>query len=84
VLKDQRGRFIVLCPETDKASADLLAKRITHAITEKTDLQVLFGVSSFPEEALTFDDLLHTARERLVRSVELSEDNPIVLEITSK
>lgn len=84
VLKDQRGRFIVLCPETDKASTDLLAKRITHAIAEKTDLQVLFGVSSFPDEALTFDDLLHTARERLVRSVELPEDNPIVLEISSK
>jgi len=78
VLRDHRGRFVILCPETDLASADLLAKRIILAIKERTDLQASSGTSAFPDEALTFDDLLHTARERLVRSHELPE-NQVVL-----
>jgi len=46
----------------------LLAKRITQAVKERTDLQISCGTASFPEETLTFDDLLQTARERLLRS----------------
>ena len=66
VLRDHRGRFIVLCPETDLPGASLLAKRIAQAIKERTSLGVLWGVAAFPDEALTFDDLLQKARERLV------------------
>jgi GGDEF domain-containing protein len=80
VLRDHRGRFVILCPETDLPSAELLAKRIIHAIKERTDLQVLFGVAAFPDEALTFDDLMHTARERLVRSREVPEEKIMVTE----
>jgi len=68
MMRDHRGRFLVLCPETDLASATLLAERISKAVKERTDLQILWGTASFPEEALTFEDLLQTARERLVRS----------------
>lgn len=66
VLRDHRGRFVILCPETDLASVTLLAKRISQAIKERTDLNILWGVAAFPEEALTFEDLLHKARGRLV------------------
>jgi len=79
VLRDHRGRFVILCPETDLASAELLAKRIIHAIRERTDLDVLFGVSAFPDEALTFDDLLQKARERLARLRETPEEKFVVL-----
>jgi GGDEF domain-containing protein len=65
VLRDYKGRFIVLCPETDFDNASLLAKRIAQAIKERTSLRVLWGVAAFPEEALTFEDLLQKARERL-------------------
>ena len=65
VLRDYKGRFIVLCPETDFDNASLLAKRIAQAIKERTNLRVLWGVAAFPEEALTFEDLLQKARERL-------------------
>jgi GGDEF domain-containing protein len=68
VLRDYKGRFIVLCPETEFANASLLAKRISQAIKERTSLRVLWGVAAFPDEALTFDDLLQKARERLVDS----------------
>ena len=65
VLRDKRWRFVILCPETDLASGLLLAKRITESVHEKTGLAILWGVAAFPEEALTFDDLLRKARERM-------------------
>jgi len=65
VLRDHRGRFVVLCPETDLDNTILLAKRIAQAVKERTNLNVLWGVAAFPEEALTFDDLLQKASERL-------------------
>ena len=78
VLRDRRGRFIILCPETDLEDASLLAKRIAQAVKERTSLRVLWGVAAFPEEALTFDDLLQKARERLMDS-GLVTNEPIAI-----
>jgi len=80
VLRDYQGRFIVLCPETDLPNASLLAKRISQAIKERTSLRVLWGVAAFPEEALTFEDLLQKARERLTDSTSIPSDMVSVVE----
>lgn len=80
VLRDRRGRFIILCPETDLANASLLAKRISQAVKERISLNVLWGVAAFPEEALTFEDLLQKARERLVDSVPVLNEPIAVVE----
>lgn len=65
VMRDRRWRYIVICPETDLESVLLLAERIIQAIQEKTGLTVRWGAAAFPEEALTFEDLLEKARERM-------------------
>lgn len=65
VLRDHSGRFIILCPETDLQSARLLSKRISDAVRERTELQIKCGVAAFPDEALTFDDLVRKARQRI-------------------
>ena len=80
VLRDHSGRFVILCPETDLNNAILLGRRISHAIMERTNHNVLFGTATFPEEALTFDDLLQKARERLSRyvDIEMSVDKVVV------
>jgi GGDEF domain-containing protein len=80
VLRDHKGRFIVLCPETDRPRVALLAQRIALAIHEKTALRVRWGVAAFPEEALTFDDLLQKAESRLGNSDEPSLEHMAVLE----
>jgi GGDEF domain-containing protein len=80
VLRDYRGNFIILCPETEPTNAAALAQRISQAIKEKTDQRVLWGVAAFPEEALTFDDLLQKARERLVSFVPSSSASVSVVE----
>jgi GGDEF domain-containing protein len=67
VLRDRRWCYVILCPETDLSAALLLATRIASVVKEKTGLSILWGVAAFPEEALTFDDLLKKARERLTR-----------------
>ena len=62
LLRDRVGRFVVLCPETSKESALLLGERIYDALKNSTDLQITWGCSSFPDEALTFDDMVERAR----------------------
>jgi len=79
VLRDQRGRFVILCPETELKSAILLGQRISKAIRERTTLQVLFGTAAFPDEALTFDDLLLKARDRLSRYVEIPSEEQVTI-----
>ena len=80
VLRDYKGRFIVLCPETDLPNASLLAKRIAQAIKERTNLRVLWGSADFPEEALTFEDLLQKARERLTDSTDMVSEVVSIVE----
>ncbi len=80
VLRDYKGRFVVLCPETNLPNASLLGKRISQAVEERTSLHVLWGAAAFPEEALTFDDLLQKARERLVHSMSASSEPVVVIE----
>jgi hypothetical protein len=80
VLRDERGRFVILCPETDLSNATLLAQRISQSIKERTSLGVLWGAAAFPEEALTFEDLLSKARERLALSGAMSTEAVAVAE----
>ncbi len=80
VLRDYKGRFVVLCPETDLPSASLLGKRVSEAIKERTSLRVLWGVAAFPEEALTFDDLLQKAQERLVHPMPAPSEPVAIIE----
>ena len=64
LIRDRVGRFVILCPETDLDSAYFLAERICRIVDERTGLHANCGVASFPDEALTFEDLLHLARDR--------------------
>ena len=80
VMRDYQGRFVVLCPETDLSNAILLAKRISQSIKERTNLRVLWGVAAFPDEALTFDDLLQKARQRLMDSTSIQSEVISVVE----
>jgi len=80
VLRDYKGRFIVLCPETDFPSGALLEKMISLAVKERTSLRVLWGVAAFPEEALTFEDLMQKARDRLLDSTSVPSEAVSVVE----
>lgn len=65
VLRDRDGQFVLLCPETNHSSVSILAARIADAVKEELDATIECGSASFPDEALTFDDLINTANGRL-------------------
>lgn len=65
VLRDRDGQFVLLCPETNHESTSLLAARIAGAVHTQLNAGVECGSASFPDEALTFEDLLHTANKRV-------------------
>lgn len=65
IIRDDKGRFVILCPETTNQNSKILADRIEKSVSEKLNARVFLGSSSFPDEALTFDDLVHKASERL-------------------
>jgi hypothetical protein len=68
LMRDRLGRFIVLCPETDRERVLVLGERIHVVLEEGTGLRITWGCSSFPDEALTFDDLVTRAREQMKSS----------------
>lgn len=85
LMRDRVGRMVILCPETDIESAILLAKRIAQEVEDKTGVRMLWGTSAFPEEALTFDDLLQKARERLAQvPLESVEQQPAVIQANGR
>ena len=65
ILRDSSSRFILICPETEYSNSTVLAKRISKSVSENIGTKVHWGVSSFPDEALTFDDLVEKAMDRL-------------------
>ena len=65
IIRDTSTRFIVLCPETEYSNATILANRISKSVAENIGTKVQWGVSSFPDEALTFDALVQKAIKRL-------------------
>lgn len=59
---DEQDGFILLCPETNADGASFLAHRIQTLAQKDLGLTVQCGTAAFPEEAITFDDLIQKAR----------------------
>ncbi len=68
ILRDKEGEYILLCPESNLKAASILAERIEAAVDESLNAKIEWGSAEFPDEALTFDELLQTARRRYSRS----------------
>lgn len=63
--QEDNNRFVLLCPETQMAGSIKLAERIQAVIKEQLGVTVICGSASFPDEALTFDELLQKAEANL-------------------
>ena len=57
-------RFAILYPQTEGDKADLLIDRINN-VASRLGIGVTCGHASFPADALTFDELLHTASDHM-------------------
>jgi GGDEF domain-containing protein len=67
ILRDQAGRFVLLCPETNMENSAVFGDRIRKAVVESMDTEVVWSSASFPDEALTFEELVERAEQRLVQ-----------------
>ena len=73
-LEDNR-RFAILLPETSSEHSDLLIERIQRIAGEK-GISVTCGKASFPDDALTLDDLIKQADKSLSFSFTPKMDVP--------
>lgn len=69
--QDRNSRFIILCPETDLSHSTTLAQRIQSASRDSMGVSVAWGMASFPDEAVTFADLLQKAELKLLKTAAL-------------
>lgn len=58
-------RLILLAPETDTAGGEVVAERVQRLADERLGMRFRASIVTFPEDALTFDDLLEQAELKL-------------------
>lgn len=65
ILRDPDGYFVIMCAETTRENSLLLAERIQAAVSANIGASANWSIASFPEEALTFDELLSQAKANM-------------------
>jgi hypothetical protein len=65
----QPGRLVLLAPETTGEQAIALGERLTRVAQERMGIDANYSVASFPEQALTYEELLNVAEQRLGRQL---------------
>jgi len=65
ILRDPDGYFVIMCAETTRENSLLLAERIQAAVSANIGASAKWSIASFPEEALTFDELLNQAKANM-------------------
>lgn len=66
VLEDRKNRrFIILCPEINGQNSTVLIDRIRTAVEKELGIEVQCAAASFPDKALTFEELVSQAQVQL-------------------
>lgn len=65
---DKNGRLVILSPDTGMPETETLIKRL-NSLTQSTEFSIKFGAATFPDHALTFEQLLEHAELNLQRRV---------------
>jgi GGDEF domain-containing protein len=63
-----RGRFVILCPDTNVKDLKILVEYIQATAVQILGVSVRYGTATFPDEALTFEELVHQAEKKLQES----------------
>jgi len=68
VEQPDKGRFIVVSPETDKSSSSTVVSKVQEAARE-IGAQVVLSQTNFPDDALTLEELLNQSEIRLAEAL---------------
>lgn len=75
----EQGRFIIFSPDTDSPDLDILIQRIQTATHKQLDIDLKIGQASFPEHALTFEELVDLAEQKITtpdQTFTISQNSP--------
>lgn len=61
IITQRKNHFVTLLPETDGESLHEIVQRLKAIAQEKLGLQFKIGMSTFPDEAITFETMLERA-----------------------
>lgn len=73
VYLEDKGRFVIVCPETTAKPAETLVKRVKTAVKDQLGIQLTSGTATFPMESLTFDELMVKASSKFEKKQECIE-----------
>ena len=73
----EQNRFVVISPDTSTSNSIILANRIKVAAAERLGVELCCGVASFPDEALTFEELIGQAESQLSKSTMTMSSTPL-------
>lgn len=82
VIEDQKpGRLLLLAPETNEHEATKMGERITRLVQERLGVAAHFSIAAFPQHALTFEELLNVAEQRMQTEPDTSSEDDLSGEI---
>ena len=65
VITRRNNHFVALLPEASRESVDTLVQKLETAAQEQLGLKLKIGLSTFPDEAVTFESLLENAEAKM-------------------
>lgn len=82
ITREKDGKFVIVCAETTMESSAALARRVQNNVQESLNTSLRWAIAEFPKEALTFEDLVQKAKEKL--SAELPKEALTFKELVQK
>lgn len=61
----EKGRFVVVCPETTMENTESLVRRLHNSIKDQLGVKMTSGAATFPDESISFDELMSKAASSL-------------------
>lgn len=72
--QDADGHFLLLAPETPGEQVEGMLTRLAVQVEENLGIRFRYNVADFPKNALTSEELVHKATEKLHRETTTSDD----------
>jgi GGDEF domain-containing protein len=72
--QDSDGHFLLLAPETPGEQVEGMLARLSNQVEENLGLRFHYNIADFPKTALTSDELVHKATEKLRHETKTSHD----------
>ncbi|MBX3011405.1 MAG: hypothetical protein KF832_07845 [Caldilineaceae bacterium] len=81
IVTKRDDHFVTLLPETDRVNVQEITRKLQQAAKDKLDLHLKIGISTFPDEAVTFESMLENAETEMTNTklaLNVRVDKPTV------